>query len=143
MKIYFAGSIRGGTEDQDIYRSLIEKLQAFGQVLTEHVGSQSLTDQGEQNKSDLKIFQRDVGWIREADIIVAEVTMPSLGVGYELGLGESLGKPVICLYRENDGGQLSAMIAGNPRFRVHFYQNVDEAIELVKDFMHHKVVREP
>ena len=79
MKIYFPGSIRGGTGDQDIYRALIEKLQAFGQVLTEHVGSQSLTDQGEQNKSDSEIFQRDVGWIREADIIAAEVTMPSLG----------------------------------------------------------------
>ena len=143
MKIYFAGSIRGGTEDQDIYRSLIEKLQAFGQVLTEHVGSQSLIDQSEQNKSDSEIFQRDVGWIREADIIVAEVTMPSLGVGYELGFGESLGKPVICLYREKEGRRLSAMIAGNPRFQAQVYQNVDEAIELVKDFIHHRVVREP
>ena len=65
MKIYFAGSIRGGTEDQDIYRALIEKLQPFGQVLTEHVGSQSLTDQGEQNKSDLEIFQEmSAGFVR-------------------------------------------------------------------------------
>ena len=100
------------------------------------MGSQSLTDQGEQNKSDSEIFQRDVCWIREADIIVAEVTMPSLGVGYELGFGESLGKPVICLYREKEGRRLSAMIAGNPRFQAQVYQNVDEAIELVKDFIH-------
>ena len=69
--------------------------------------------------------------------------MPSLGVGYELGLGESLGKPVICIYREKNGRRLSAMIAGNPRFQVRVYQDVDEAIELVKDFIHHRVAREP
>ena len=90
MKIYFAGSIRGGSEDREIYHTLILRLQEFGEVLTEHVGDPELTNQGESTTLDTKIFQRDVGWIREADIIVAEVTMPSLGVGYELGLGESL-----------------------------------------------------
>ena len=139
MKIYFAGSIRGGDEDRGIYHTLIKRLQEFAEVLTEHVGDAALTDQGETTKSDNEIFRRDVAWIHEADVIVAEVTVPSLGVGYELGIGESLGKPVICLYRENDGRQLSAMIRGNPRFQVQVYQDVDIAVELVKDFIDHKV----
>ncbi len=100
-----------------------------------------MTDQGESTKSDEEIFQRDVAWIREADIIVAEVTVPSMGVGYELGFGESIGKDVLCLYREKDGRRLSAMIAGNPRFRVQVYQGVDAAVELVKDFIDHRVAR--
>ena len=98
-----------------------------------------MTDQGEATKSDVEIFSRDVAWINEADVIVAEVTAPSLGVGYELGIGEFLEKPVICLYREKDGQRLSAMIAGNPRFEVQVYQDVDAAVELVKDFIDHRI----
>ena len=142
MKIYFGGSIRGGDEDREIYHILIGLLQQFAEVLTEHVGDPALTDQGESTKADNEIFQRDITWIREVDVIVAEVTVPSLGVGYELGIAESFGKPVICLYREKNGRQLSAMIAGNPRFQVEIYHNVDEAIELVRDFIQHRVPRE-
>ena len=141
MKIYFAGSIRGGDEDREIYHTLIRSLQQFAEALTEHVGDPALTDQGEDTKSDDEIFQRDVEWIREADVIVAEVTVPSLGVGYELGIGESLGKPVICLYRDKDGRRLSAMIGGNPWFQVQDYQDVDAAVEMVKEFIDHRVSR--
>ena len=141
MKIYFAGSIRGGNADREIYHKLIGGLQQFAEVLTEHVGNPALTDKGESAKCDAEIFKRDVAWINEADVIVAEVTVPSLGVGYELGIGESFGKPVICLYREKDGRQLSAMIGGNPRFQVQVYQGVDAAVELVKDFIDHRVAR--
>ncbi|MEZ4526596.1 MAG: hypothetical protein R2941_11810 [Desulfobacterales bacterium] len=44
MKIYFAGSIRGGRDDVEIYRKLIAFLKSFGQVLTEHVGDTGLTE---------------------------------------------------------------------------------------------------
>ncbi len=102
-----------------------------------------MTDQGENTKPDGEIFERDIAWIREADVIVAEVTVPSLGVGYELGIGESFGKPAICLYREKDERQLSAMIGGNPLFQVQVYQDVDVAVELVKDFTDHRIARKP
>jgi len=35
--------------------------------------------------------------------VVAEVTIPSLGVGYEIGRAVALGKRVLCLYRARDG----------------------------------------
>ena len=43
MKIYFAGSIRGGRGDAEIYAQIIEFLQGYGEVLTEHIGDTSLT----------------------------------------------------------------------------------------------------
>ncbi len=64
--------------------------------------------------------------------------MPSLGVGYEIGLAESLGKPVICLHRQRQERDLSAMIAGNPRLQVEVYQRVDEAVALFADFLEHR-----
>ena len=41
MKIYFAGSIRGGREEEETYLKFIEHLATYGQVLTEHVGKNS------------------------------------------------------------------------------------------------------
>ena len=90
MKIYFAASIRGGRDYVRDYKIIISQLSTYGKVLTEHIADDKLDDQGE-NISETAIFERDTGWLRESDIIVAEVTQPSLGVGYEIALGESLG----------------------------------------------------
>ena len=68
MKIYFAASIRSGRDDVGIYRSLIEVLGQFGQVLTEHIGDQKLSIYGEKKPSEF-IFQRDTDWVREADVV--------------------------------------------------------------------------
>ena len=49
MKIYFAGSIRGGRDEKyaEIYSQIIEFLQGYGQVLTEHIGKKDLNTMGE------------------------------------------------------------------------------------------------
>ncbi len=134
MEIYFAGSIRGGRDDQELYLQIIEHLQKYGTVLTEHIGNKDLSAIGESEKTDEWIFKRDVSWLKEADIIVAEVTSPSLGVGYELGLAESLGKNIICLYRKQSGKRLSAMIAGNKKLIVKEYIDIDSASEVLRNY---------
>lgn len=92
MKIYFAGSIRGGRVDSEIYLEIIKILQGYGEVLTEHIGLKDLNSMGESDKSSKFIFDRDVEWLTSANVIVAEVTNPSLGVGYEIGIAEKLNK---------------------------------------------------
>ncbi|KFO36180.1 2'-deoxynucleoside 5'-phosphate N-hydrolase 1 [Fukomys damarensis] len=65
-----------------------------------------------------------MAWIQQADVVVAEVTQPSLGVGYELGRAVALHKPVLCLFRPQSGRVLSAMIRGaqdSSRFQVWDY----------------------
>ena len=111
MIIYFAGAIRGGRADQALYLQIIELLRGYGTVLTEHIGDAALTPSGE-GQSDRFIHDRDLDWLRSADVLVAEVTTPSLGVGYEIGRCIEWGKPVICLYRPGEGRRLSGMIAG-------------------------------
>jgi len=60
------------------------------------------------------IYGRDMEWIALADALVAEVSGPSLGVGYEISYAlHSRRMPVLCLVHEG-AGSLSAMIAGNP-----------------------------
>ena len=43
-----------------------------------------------------------------------EVTQTSLGVGYELGYACAIGKPVLALWRPQEGKVLSAMIGDSP-----------------------------
>ena len=125
MKIYFAGSITGGRDDADMYEKIIALLGQYGKVLTEHVGRVNLDSSGEIFAAEV-IFERDVAWLTEADWVVAEVTHPSLGVGYELGISEKLGKNVLCLFRENSGRKLSAMIAGNNHYTIATYNDFED-----------------
>ncbi len=131
MKIYFAGSISGGRDDAALYSKIIDLLQNYGDVLTEHIGNSGLSDQGEQDFTKDYIFKRDVALLESSDWVVAEVTAPSLGVGYELGISEKLGKNVLCLFRENSGKRLSAMVEGNSSFITQYYS---EFLELENIF---------
>jgi 2'-deoxynucleoside 5'-phosphate N-hydrolase len=133
-KIYFAGSIRGGRDDKELYLQLITHLSKHGVVLTEHIGEQKLTEFGEDGPSDEWIFNRDMDWIRESDIVVAEVSTPSLGVGYEVANAELMGKKLLCLYRNQTGKRLSAMLSGNAELTIAYYNSLAEAISHIDAF---------
>ena len=61
-------------------------------------------DEGEGGLTgDRAIHDRDVRLLGEADCVVAEVTIPSHGVGYEIGRAVSMSKKILCLYRPQDG----------------------------------------
>jgi hypothetical protein len=77
VKIYFAGSIRGGREDAAFYHQIIALLIEYGEVLTEHIGDIGLTATGADGLPDATIYERDLGWLAEADAVIAEVTVPS------------------------------------------------------------------
>ena len=120
-KIYFAGSIRGGRIDADLYRRIIAYMQRTDTVLTEHIGSPELYHM-EKHKSDEDIYNEDTAWLRESDILIGECTCPSLGVGYELAYAEAHGVPCHIFY-DKTKTQLSAMLTGNPYFHIHPYES--------------------
>ena len=126
MKIYFAGSIRGGRGDSSLYLKIIEYLKNFGEVLTEHVGDNLITSRGENTLDDTAIHDRDMDWLIEANIIIAEVTNPSLGVGYEIGRAIQYNKKIMCLYRELENTKLSAMISGSDKVINIKYNNLED-----------------
>uniref|UniRef100_A0A3B4W9E8 2'-deoxynucleoside 5'-phosphate N-hydrolase 1 n=2 Tax=Seriola lalandi dorsalis TaxID=1841481 RepID=A0A3B4W9E8_SERLL len=138
MKVYFCGSIRGGRDDVALYRRIVEKLQSYGTVLTEHVSSTELSDRGEDASAagDKFIHDRDVDWLRQSDVVVAEVTQPSLGVGYELGRVVDMKKKTLCMFRPLSGRVLSAMIRGaddGDRFVVRDYSE-DKVENVLEEF---------
>ncbi|MCD4683463.1 MAG: nucleoside 2-deoxyribosyltransferase [Bacteroidales bacterium] len=135
MNIYFAGSIRGGREDVKIYHEIIIHLRKFGNVLTEHVADDNLEKAGEKNMSDMDIHDRDMAWLNQSDVVVAEVSVPSLGVGYEIRAAVTMEKKVLCLYRKQKGKRLSAMIAGCSDIKMSYYESLSEAKEIINRYL--------
>tara|TARA_B100001113_G_C20974822_1_gene563456 strand:+ start:318 stop:734 length:417 start_codon:yes stop_codon:yes gene_type:complete len=125
MNIYFSGSIRGGRDDANIYHQIISYLKEYGNVLTEHIGNDSLTSDGEHKKSNKEIHDRDLELLQESDIIIAEVTNPSLGVGYEIAKAIQYQKKIICIYRKIYNKEISAMILGSDDLICIEYDNLE------------------
>lgn len=112
MRIYFSGAILGGRADLPCYQHIVERLKSLGHAVpSEHVARPRVLEE-EAGIGARAVFERDVGWIKTCDVMIAEVSTPSLGVGYEIACAEKAGKPVLCLYR--DGLVISKMITGNP-----------------------------
>lgn len=110
MRIYFSCSITGGRGDQPAYAALVAHLQAGGHhVLTAHLASPDLTGQ-EGGMEPEAVYDRDTAWVREADAVIAEVSTPSHGVGYEVAYALHRAKPVLCLHRRE--AKVSRMITG-------------------------------
>lgn len=125
LKIYFGGSIKGGRSKAEDYKKIVDYLKTIGIVLDEHVADPNLNSSGESINS-VEIYNRDISWINECDVLIAEVTVPSLGVGYEIGYAESLNKRIICLYQNN--ASISAMIKGNDNITHISYNDIDEIL---------------
>jgi len=135
LKVYFAGSIRGGRQDAELYGRLIEHIEKKDgtQVLTEHVGFKKVAEH-ESDMTEKEIYDRDMSWLRQSHCVVAEVTQPSLGVGYELGLAHTMEKPTLCLFRGKADG-LSAMIRGCDFYTVKDVSSEDEAKAAIDEFL--------
>jgi nucleoside 2-deoxyribosyltransferase len=135
MNIYFACSITGGREFEQIYQDLMQALLADGhEIPTAHLADSNVLAL-EAVTPAREVYERDVIWIRKADALIAEVSAPSHGVGYEIGFALNMGKPVLCIYQE--GRKVSKMISGNPhpKLTVQFYKEPEEAINLAREFI--------
>ncbi len=134
-RIYFSGAIAGGRDNLPIYQHIVGRLKALGHsVPTEHVADSNVLA-AERVVSPREVYERDVAWIDESDAMIAEVSMPSLGVGYEIGYALQRGLPTLCAYR--DGLFVSKMITGNPspHLTVVVYRDEDELDRHIDAFL--------
>lgn len=106
-KIYCAGPISGDTTYSENYKKIIEIVKSQGFFpLHEPELKPNYT------LNDEEIYRRDIKWISDSAGVIAEVSGPSLGVGFEIAYSLFvLNKPVLALYHESVP-RLSAMIKG-------------------------------
>lgn len=133
MNIYFSCSLTGGRNDQPVYAAIVDWMLAQGhEVPTAHLARPEVMTEETQISPEI-VFNRDIDWIDAAEVVVADVTTPSHGVGYEIAYAVLNGKRVLCLARE--GVKVSKMITGNPRLTFARYEDAGQAIQGVARFL--------
>ena len=135
MNIYFACSITGGRDDEAIYAAIVEALLENGHTVPTAILASPKATFYEEQIDPVEVYTRDIQWINECDVLVAEVTTPSHGVGIEINHALSIDKPVLCCYRK--GTPVSKMILGNtnPRLTIQTYETKEEAVRLVLEYL--------
>ena len=135
MNVYFACSITGGRQDELVYQRLVATLQEYGHhVPTALLASPEVIPmEGVVTPED--VYARDVTWIKKCDFLLAEVSTPSHGVGYEIGFALSIGKRVLCLHRQDC--KVSKMILGNPhpQLTVRSYLTTEHAVNMLNEYL--------
>jgi hypothetical protein len=135
MNIYFSCSITGGRQDQQVYYAIVETLQKGGhEVPTAHLSNSDVMEK-ETVIAPAEVYERDVRWVKECDALIAEVSTPSHGVGYEIALALFLDKPVFCCYQQNR--RVSKMILGNnsPELILYPYHSLDDLLPKIEAFL--------
>lgn len=134
-KIFFSGSIRGGRQLLPTYQYIIRFLKSHKYtVLSEHVGAEGL-EKVEAKMTEQEIYEKDAKWVEESDCVIADITVPSIGVGYEICHAIKYKKPVLCVY--HDGANASAMVLGNSTGYVtaKSYSDKKQLEEIILDFL--------
>ena len=135
MEIYFGCSITGGRDQEREYQQIVKYLiEAGHQVPTAHLSRPDVMEL-EQVVDPVQVYNRDIQWIDNCQVMVAEVSTPSHGVGYEISYALSNQKPVLCLHKT--GIRVSKMITGNknPLLQVMEYKSTKDLPALLKDFL--------
>jgi len=125
VRVFLATPIRGVAERQEIYRLMYTHLVEMG---IEVEGAFWLSD--ERGLDDEEIYERDIAALERSDVLLAEVSSPSTGVGFEVAHALCRGIPVVCVHER--GVRLSAMIAGCPEVHLYEYSTPDELCSLLK-----------
>jgi nucleoside 2-deoxyribosyltransferase len=127
MNIYFSCSITGGRQDQHIYARIVEYLIDHDHVVpTADLANPDILI--EENKiSAEEVYSRDIEWVDDCDVVIAEVSTPSHGVGYEIAYALSNEK----------GKRISKMLLGNHQtgFTIHVYSDYSECLNIINGFL--------
>ena len=135
MNIYFACSITGGREFESTYQEIVAALTGDGhEIPTSHLVQSEVVEK-ERLLTPQNVYERDVNWIKNCDIVIAEVSVPSHGVGYEIAFALNIGKPVLCIHHKDR--KVSKMITGNPdsNLTVQAFDAVEDAISHARVFI--------
>ncbi len=135
MKIYFACSIVGGRQDEAAYQQIVDALLADGHEVPTAMNAGPGWQTMEGSPDPNEVYRRDIAWIDESQVVIAEVSTPSHGVGYEVSYALERGKPVLCIHRS--GVKVSKMLTGNtmPGIRIAEYADLDDARRIMRDFI--------
>ncbi len=146
MNIYLACTVRGDRGAVEVLRQVADLLEDTGHnVLTRHLLDDDV-DSAESVLTEREVFARDMDWLTTADVVIAEASGSSYGVGFEVGyvLGRSdvTDQRVLLLYNHGRRSAVSRLIVGtdHPRCTVHAYGLAGDLMPVITRFVAHEVL---
>ena len=136
-RVFFSCSMRGGYRRvaQEELRKIPDIIELLGmEVISRHQTSENFVEI-ESELNDKQIHDRDYQWLQEADLVIAEITNPSLGVGAEIADAVNLGIPVLCVYKREYEDVMSAYIRGKTGVVCRAYNGHEELKEIIREFV--------
>lgn len=136
MKIYFGFTVAGKRSSLEAAKRIVGVLQSMGhEVLTSHLIREDAWE-ADRSVAPQEIFARDMKWLEQCDLFVAEVSGSSFGLGFETGylLGATKKRTILLYQREAEPG-ISLLITGNthPNCVLVPYSQLDQLEELVRN----------
>jgi nucleoside 2-deoxyribosyltransferase len=141
MNIYLACTVRGDRSAVAIARALADAVEGLGHtVLTRHLLADD-PDADEGRLTERAVYERDIGWLDACDVLIAEASGSSYGVGFEVGylLGRSADtrQRVLLLYDAARRSTVSRLIVGNthPACTTYPYRDAPDLLRFVEVFL--------
>ena len=135
-RVFFSCSMRGGFGRlaQEELRKIPDILEEQGMTVISRHQTREKFMESESRLTDSEIHDRDYAWLKEADIVIAEITNPSLGVGAEIADAVNLGIPVLCVYKQEYEQQISAYVRGKAGVVCKAYSGCEELKTVISGF---------
>lgn len=130
MNIYFSGAIAGGRQKQRVYKDLISFCKKYGFVHNECVGKKNI-----RVHKSMNVYDRNMDWIKDCDIFIADVSVPSLGVGMEIQYAIEHQIPVLCLFDMTEMRDTSKMLTNCRHISLIGYSTNDNAKKVIHEFI--------
>ena len=141
MKIYFGFTVAGDRTAIETARRVVRLLEAWGhEVLTRHLVEDNAWEADRQISAQ-DVYRRDMAWLEQCELFIAEVSGSSYGLGFETGyLLGATNKRVILLYRREVQQRVSLLITGNSHANCTLlpYTTVEEIENLITDRLRKK-----
>jgi hypothetical protein len=141
VNIYLACTVRGDRCALDATRAIASTLTALGHtILTSHLLADGIED-AESKLTEREVFDRDLDWLRRADVLIAEASGSSFGVGFEVGYflasGNGSTRRALVLYDAGRRERVSRLVVGNshPGCTTCAYRDAADVGRLVADFV--------
>jgi len=137
LRIYLACTVRGDRGGVAAGRAVADRLRRHGHdVLTMHLLADDV-EQAEARMNEADVYRRDIDWLSACDVLVAEASGSSFGVGFEvgyvLGRARQSGQRVVLLYDASRRSAISRLIVGNcdARCTTFGYASLDDLTAFV------------
>ena len=113
MNVYFAGSVAEGSRFKESQQKIVKICEDLGYTVVSRRHAFQIGSEVGKNISAKEVFERDLWWLmRKCDVVVGELSVPSFGLGFELGVASIMGLPILGLV-SNQVDKLSAFVKGN------------------------------